>query len=842
MTVPYHPTSLQTLAEIIRQFPGYGERPALQYFNEFRIFRYSFAEIHDLILRCIGFLEGAGVRRGDRLLIWAPNSPAWGVVYCACALRGFVLVPLDARHTADFIGKVAAETEPKMLIQTEMHPPLDLRCPVIRIETHFGRLREIAPVSDDAAIAPEDWLEIAYTSGTTGDPKGVILTHGNIAANVSDVFREVQATGRDHFLSILPLSHSLEQTAGFWVPMAGGATVTYLQTLKPSAMMEVLARERITIMIVVPRLLESLRNRILARFQKAGKESYLPGSLGFAGRLPRWLRKLWFFPIHRRLGLGMRYLVSGGAALGREVERFWRALGFEVLQGYGLTETAPVLTFTRPGDAKEGSVGTPLAHVELRLGEDKEILARGPNVFPGYYKKEGATRAVFEGDWFRTGDVGEMDGDGHLFIRSRKKDIIVTSEGLNVYPEDIEAVLARQAGVRESCVLGMGEHEDRIHAVLLLDAGIDGAGVVRAANDLLPVEQRIADFSIWPQDEFPKTNTLKIQRNVVRRVVAEQLAGQKADQAEARAPRLLAMLAEASDMPWEEIRPEHRLKQDLGLGSIDLVELALRLEQAFQIEIDDMAIHAETTVQDLKDIIANPRQVKTNLQFRPWTRWWPVHFLRGIFNWVILRPVLWTFCDMRIQGRENTRDLQGPVLVVSNHTSHVDTPLISMLLPGRVGRRLAPAAMREYYESAGMPWRVRFAKRLAWEITTIFFNIFPFPQKTGYRKSMVYAGRILDEGWSLLLFPEGERMVEGKMKPFANGVGVLWKNLRIPVLPVAIRGGENVLLKKHFMPHRARVDVIFGKPFLPEDGPYDRVKDQVEARIRELWERLGRGE
>ncbi|MEW6238933.1 MAG: AMP-binding protein [Candidatus Omnitrophota bacterium] len=827
-----------TLAEIVGGFPERGAREAIRFYNGFRIFRYSYIELYDQAQRCAAFFAERGIGKGDRLLLWAPNGPEWAAVYCACALSGVVLVPLDARNEADFVRRVGEETEAKLLIRAQTKKNPGFPFPSLIIETLFKRIADLSPLKKSAEIAPGDLMEIVYTSGTTGDPKGVMLTQGNMAANATDLLKVVPVDSTYHLLSVLPLSHALEQCGGFWTPLAGGGSVLYLRVLKPSALFDVFRREQITVMILVPRLMTILKQRIESEIKKKHLSSYLRLGLAASRFLPHMTRKWYFYPIHKRFNTRFHLFVCGGAPLDAEVEAFWRGLGFELLQGYGLTETSPVLTATRLGKSRLGSVGTQLDSVAIRLMADREIQARGPNVFPGYYRRPQATKDSFEDGWFKTGDAGEFDAEGNLFIRSRIKDVIVASDGVNIYPEDIERVLDKNPAVKESCVFGAGEHEETIHAVLLLqDEKLEAQQIVEEANRQLTPEQKIASFSVWTQPEFPKTSTLKIKKNEVKKItLSGRITRESCD--ESAASPLRRILCEIAHCQPDNLIAEAQLGNDLGLSSIDRVELISRLEEEYRLDIDDGAAAADAKLGDLEDYLAKRREGASPLVFRRWTLspFWRA--ARVVSNALLVKPFLKIFCDIRVFGLENIQDLQGPVFIVSNHTSHVDTLLIQNLPPPRLGRRICPAAWKEYFDAAGKPWRIRAVKWAAWQLATTLINIFPLPQTSGYRQSMAYAGELLDEGWSLLLFPEGSRSVTGELMEFQQGIGILAKNLQTPLIPAAIAGGENIMLRGRIIPKRGVVKIAFGKPFMPMDGSYQDITLQVKAEIMALWKTL----
>ncbi len=838
MTETAAKVSCQTLAEIVHRFPERGEREAIRLFNGIRILRYSYREFSELIYRCAALFQQQEITKGDRILLWASNSPEWAVVYCACALSGVVAVPLDIRNTPEFARRIAEETDAKLLIRTQFKKEPGISVSSLIAEELFARLQEIAPLDRTPEISPDDVMEIVYTSGTTGAPKGVVLTHGNLASNTSDILNVVPVDSTYHLLSVLPLSHALEQTPGFWTPLAGGGTVLYIRVLKPSALFEVFQRESITAMIVVPRLLALLKQRIESVFA----EKHLSGYLSFGQKmtkvLPRSFRKLYFYPVHKKFNTRFHLFVSGGAALPPDIEAFWSGLGFEVIQGYGLTETSPVLTAGRIGRNKLGSVGLPLSHVDIRLSDDNEILARGPNIFSGYFKNPEATAGVFEDGWFKTGDAGEIARDGYLYIRSRKKDIIVTGDGINIYPADIEHALERLPQVKEACVLGTGENEEAVHAVLVLnDGNADGQPIIDSANEQLMPEQRIVSWSRWSSPEFPKTTTMKIKKNEVRKqlVPRDDTAAEKSP---IEGSELERILCELGNLELDELRPDACLGQDLGLSSIDRVELISRLEEAFRLDIDDTAVTSETTVAGLDELVQKRENDIAPPVFRRWTRSVPCRGVRWLFERLLLRPLLSFYCDIQSQGMEKLKHLKGPLLVVSNHTSHIDTALIMSLLPPEIGSRICPAAWKEYFDSKGDPLRIKIGKWLAWQITTIGFNIFPLPQFSGFRQSMVYAGEICDKGWSILIFPEGARIQNGQLEEFKSGVGMLAQSLQVPILPVAIKGGEAILPRETGLPKRGAIHIAFGKPFLPEEQSMEAVTQRIKYEVAALWDQL----
>ncbi len=505
-------TSFETLDQFVLSLARLGTTTAFRHRTDFRTFRATYGQVYTDALKMATFLQIQGLLLpGDKLIIWAPNSPQWVSIFFGCILCGIIAVPIDLRLSETFVREVGKEVQARLIFRTRFKPDPGLDIPQFFTEDVDKLLLDVDTGQYHVpSIAPKSTLEIVYTSGTVARPKGVILTHQNIASELRAIDLVVPSEKEYRFLSLLPLSHIFEQMIGLFVPLSRGASVVYLETLKPSSIMESLQREQITAIVLVPRLLELLRNGI----QREVDEHVLlrqisPTLLAHASILPQKGRRLLFWPILRGLGGKLKYFVSGGAALDPGLERFWDKLGIVVLQGYGLTETASAVTCNRLGARKIGSVGQILSNQEAMIAQDGEILVRGANVTPGYYANEIETAAAFENGWFKTGDIGQFDPDAFLFIKGRKKDIIVTSAGLNIYPEDIEAVLNHIKGVKESSVL---EWKGTVHAVLLLEPQADARQIIEQANRELDPSQHIQGFTVWPYEDFPRTTTLKAKK------------------------------------------------------------------------------------------------------------------------------------------------------------------------------------------------------------------------------------------------------------------------------------------------------------------------------------------
>jgi long-chain acyl-CoA synthetase len=803
---------MQTLVELFETFEPRGDKTAFVNRTGIRRFAYSYAELATLSLKMARLLAQRGVAPGDRVLIWGPNSSWWGIAYWGIILRGGIAVPVDFmsdRARAEMILKL---TESKVLIQSRFKPERIVSESTLLLEDLQYLLEEVAPIDAIAHPAPDEIAQLIYTSGTTGNPKGVMLTHKNLIANVLQINRQVPIiTPEFSFLSLLPLSHMFEQMGGFFTPLYRGAAVIYPRTLKPSAIMDALGEEDIYVIMSVPRLQQLLKGSIERELEEKHLTAPFRKLAKIAPRLPKAARRLLFFPVQRKFGSNFTVFVSGGAPLDPEVFNFWNNMGFTLLEGYGLTECSPVLCVNTMEKQIAASVGPPLPGVTLRL-EGNELLARGDNVFPGYYRNQEATRDAFTADrWFRTGDIAEIAPDGWVFIKGRAKELIVTGAGVNVYPDELEAVLNKVPGVKESCVIGhdRGAGEE-VHAVLLLDgSGVRPEEIVGQANKSLDGMHQITGYTLWKEPEFPKTTTLKIKKFLVKEEIKKGSAG-----GEAGGSRdvLVNLLAKVTGANAGEIRDDSLLVGDLGLTSIGQLELVNFLEQEYRLDIEDSSIGAQTRVSDLRNIIAKREKVHYRDHFRFWTNSLPVKVLRMLGDALMKFPLFSIFVSLEVHGEEVLEGLQGPVVFVANHLSYFDQPSITFAMPKDLRYNTATAAWEEFFFSDEYHGVNRLWRRFCYQYGTLFVNLFPLPQSGGFSGSLRFMGKLADAGVNILIFPEGAHSTSGKMEAFQLGLGVIVKELGIPVVPIKIEGTERVLPPKARFPKRGKVTVRFGEP------------------------------
>jgi long-chain acyl-CoA synthetase len=787
-----------------------------------RTFRY--ADIAGLAWALAARFRMEGLGRGDVAIIWSESRPGWIVALWACLLEGVAIVPVEPQSSVDLFRKIEQKVRPRLILLGERVPVVTpIACiPAWRL-AEIERSTGQAP-SEQAILSADDVAEIVFTSGTTGEPKGVVITNRNLAAQLRPIEDQI-APYRKYLrpfaplriLNLLPMSHLFGQSLATFVPPLIPASVLFISSTDPHEIVRQIRFRRVAILVAVPRVLDVLRDLILHRFPEAADTSDLdrPWPL-------RWWR---FRAVHRLFGWKFCCLVSGGAPLSADLERFWANLAFVVVQGYGLTETAPVISFSHPFHVQRGTTGKPISGVNVKIAEDGEVLVRGDSVSPGYFGAPHETAEAIRDGWFHTGDFGELDAQGNLVIRGRKKEMIVTPEGLKVFPEDVEAVLNQLPGVRESAVIG----KDQVHAVLVLEPGANADEIVRQANTNLERHQRIRAVSVWVGPELPRTSTThKLRRAEIARAIAQGVQQPLSNPATDVAG-LIQKYA-----PGRAIGPETTI-EELGLSSLDRVELMMDLEEKLNTSVDESAFASVSRVADL----AKPMAVIEPTPFPTYNRSSIAKLIRGVALEGILLPLTRMIARRRVSGLENLETIRGPVIFAANHQSHFDTPAILASLPPRWRRSIAPAMWKEYFDAHFHPERhspmERWSDSMLYGLITLLFNGFPIPQtESGARESIRYMGQLSEEGWSILIFPEGERSMTGEIGRFLPGVGMIASHLGLPVVPIRLRGLHRVLPPHARWPRPGPVKVTIGPPISLHDEPYARLARRVEDAVRAL--------
>jgi len=813
----------------------------LVYDDGFRSRSYSYDETSRRAKHLAVRLHDLGLRQGDAVVFWSENRPEWIAAFWACLLRGIVVVPIDYRSSQEFLLRVCRIVSAKLVLvgQEVSLPHESPTAPIWKLhelEWPEGEPRALAPI----AINRDTTAEIIFTSGATAEPKGVVITHRNVLANIVPVEKEVlkyRKWGTPfyplRFLNLLPLSHMFGQAMATFVPPMLGGVVVFMRGYNPVDIVAQVKKRRISVVVSVPKILDVLREHVL----RVAPEAASPSPKRY------WVRRWWHFRrIHRMFGLKFWAFVVGAAPLDGALEAFWGELGFVVVQGYGLTETAPIVSLNSPFSTKRGSVGKAMAGVEVKIAEDGEILVRGENVTKGYFNAAEETAKAFEDGWFHTGDIGAIGPGGEMFIRGRKKEMIVTPEGLNVFPEDVERVLNDIDGVRDSAVIGApsgpGNNDERVNAVLVLDAGADVDTVIRAANAKLDDPQRIRRAHVWPEAELPRTEgTKKLKRAAIRDWVK---SGGKDVVAPTSGDPLAALVARYAGRA--DVSPTTTI-EELGLSSLERVELMVALEDVFHTHLDEGAFAGARDLNALRSVVeratvgdaAPPEPV----DFPAWNRSWPARALRNasLATWIL--PLGRVFAWLRVDGREHLDRIHGPVIFAANHQSHMDTPVILTALPSRWRYRTSTAMAKEFFKAHFFPEQYGrgawFTNSLNYYLAALFFNAFPLPQReAGARQTLQYIGDLVEHDWSVLIFPEGRRSETGDVGRFMPGVGMIASRLGVPVVPVRIVGLDKVLHHTWRMARPGRVRVAFGKPLHLTGDDYEALAKTVEEAVRGL--------
>jgi len=799
----------RSLVEYLDEFVRRGEECAYVQRRGYRSERWSYRRVAEAAFQFARDLEARGIGKGERVLVWGPNSAEWVVAFFGCALRGAIVVPIDDVSAPDFAARVQQQVGAKLAVCSRDHAQMAV--PSLLWEEFANTLTkhsaEVFPALD---LEDKETLEIVFTSGTTAEPKGVVISHGNVLANTGPLETEIRKYLKYEryvhpvrFLNLLPLSHVFGQFLGIFLPQLMGGTVIFQDALTPAEVIRTIRRERVSVTVAVPRMLQSLKEKIERDVEQEG------GLEGFRQRFrtsegKHFLWRWWIFRRVRRL-FGWKFwaFICGGAALDGVTEEFWQRLGYAAIQGYGLTETTSIVSVNHPFRLGKGSIGKVLPGREVKLGPDGEILVRGGGVTSGNWNRGSRPAAEEDEGWYRTGDIGELDSAGNLYFKGRKKDVIVTPAGMNIYPEDLEAALHTQPEVKDCVVIALPrEGNAEPCAVLILRDGTlhdreeAAEGFVRRANESLAEYQRMRSWFVWPEEDFPRTSTQKPRTSVIREVVQAELGKKMKSDPVPSSPLLELITRVTRRVPG--LLPNAGggkvfLDSDLGLSSLDRVELLSALEDRYQVDLSETSFVTVNTVGDLERMLHGQMAPRAVYHYPRWVQRWPVTWFRFVTDCLLLLPSVYILGWPRIDGRENLRGLRGPVLVVCNHIADVDGGFVKAALPARLRHRLAIATGGEALEVLRTPpasrnLLLRLYDRALWMLGVSLLNLFPLPREAGFRESFAFAGETVDRGYSVLLFPEGRHTEDGKMRPFRSGIGLLANNLRIPVVPMRIDG------------------------------------------------------
>ena len=884
------------LATLLDDFRRYDRDIAVVHYQGNRRRVTTYGELAHMAARFAALLEHRGIGPGDRVLIWGDNSAEWLATFHGCLRRGVLSVPLDAAGSADFANRIAADVKPKLAVGDALL--LDQLAPDIP-RLPFENWRTELPAEEAPAVeglSAETPLQILFTAGTTGDPKGIVITQGNVLSSVGPIEDASQRYLRYEriihplrILHTLPLSHVFGQTMGLWIPQIYRAELHFESRLAAPRLIEIVHRERISVLAAVPRVLALLKTDL---------EINHPGlteRVATANKLKGWQRWWVFRKIHRQFGFKFWAFVSGGGALAGPLEQFWNALGFVLVQGYGMTETTALITLNHPFHVARGTIGKPLAGREVKLGLDGEVLVKGAMISGATWS--GGQMRPREDEWLATGDIAERASTGELKFLGRKSEVIVTANGLNLHPEDIESVIEEQPGIAACAVVAMDTPSGPEPCAVLATRGSgDHAGeAIESANARLAEFQRIRRWMLYPEPDLPRTSTGKIKRKEVSawlNRIQQASAGNSASSGafSAQTDWLLALISHISGETPHNVGDELRLTEDLHLDSLGRVQLAAAIEQRLGIVSGSGLLEEVQTLGELRQLIAGesspiaesasssrqrseedsasraiegfaraatapqapvPEQPvappvespRTHFIYPTWPWWKLVRWKRIAFIEAVMRPLVWLLAAPRVVRPQHLKT-DEPILIVANHISTYDGPLIQYALPGPMRRSIAAAMLGEMLDDF-RNWRNPEAPpgkkgfyiwgKPAYLLVTGYFNVFPLPRLRDFQTSFNHAGRALDREYNVLVFPEGTRSAEGKLARFRPGIGILVKQSHTAVLPVGLRGLGELKAGNRRWFRSGRIEVHVGEPilFAPEATEIE-ITERLHAEVAHL--------
>ena len=814
----------------------YGNRTAIRYYNRYRFQSWSYSELLALTHQCANWLYSKNLTKGDKVIIYARNCPQWTVLMFACALSGIVIVPIDRASPLSFVSKIAGLTEPKMIFTDHELSHANLEAKIVSLEDLFELINtyETNRGKNYTLVKGDDIFEIMYTSGTTGSPKGAVITHRNIVTNIIAVKQRLTYHIGWKFLSVLPLSHILEQNLGCISVLRCGGTITYVNNSPFSKYLDVMIDDKITHIVTVPALLQNLQVKIYEVARNNNSDNFLKTQLKICRRLPLSLKRAFTYPIRKRIGSSLQAFICGGAPISASTEQFWEDLGIAVSQGYGLTEASPIVSCNSLENRTLGSVGWPVAHQYVRLADNGEILLGGENVIREYYKEPALTAQYFENGWYKTGDIGRFDSNGKLYILGRVKEMILTANGMNVFPTDIESAINHIVQSKESVVFEDPERQGALIGAVIGNYSPEELKKYRhQINSELAAHQQVSKLINWMNDNFPKTVTLKVRRKEVDRNYKEWLESQKSGKTITQKSIVMdPVLLIVAELVKKEPSPElfkNYIKKDLGLDSLEQTTLVLMLEERFNVDVDDTLFDSDITVEQLSSWIEKHKGTKKS--FKP--SLWPWHPLAkgmrtGIFS---LFELFWFRRKFTIKNDaplDQRLIMPGkPIIFIANHSSHIDAPLILSTLPPSLKYRTAIAAASDYFfenkSSVGL-----FFKRL-------LLPVFPFQRTAQQKQNLEIISRIMSCNNHILLFPEGTRSRNGEMQPFKSGIGLLVKEFDAQVIPIYIGGAFDLWPASQKKPKSGTVLIRYGKPmsFGKRENPGE-IASQLENAVRQL--------
>jgi long-chain acyl-CoA synthetase len=913
------PTFYDRFVECAERWPS---NVALELQRQDRIESCTYAELRGMAESVGRWVTENGFERGARLALLAENHPQWVAVYLGIIAAGCTIVPLDTALHSDQLNKLLRDSGSSALFCDAKHAQaaheaasgIDVGLVLMDPERPAGagvseQWLENLPSIFAAGpgnfqpihARPDEIAALLYTSGTTADPKGVMLTHANLLGEVEAVFNWVDIGPGDALLGVLPMFHVLAQMANLMIPLVKGARVVYLETLNTTELLRALQQREITAFAVVPQFFYLIHERIFQEVAMRGAiaKKLLRGLMNLnrgSRRVGVNAGRIFFGRIHETLGSKMRYLVTGGSRFDPAIAQDFYELGIDVLQAYGLTETTAAVFATSPGDNVIGSVGKAMKGVEAKIVDSQmdeepedggpvtgEIALRGAPVMKGYWNRADATAAVLREGWFYTGDLGYFDDAGNLFLTGRKKEVIVLSNGKNIYPEEVEAHYLKSPHIKELAVMGLegkpGESSDRLHAVIVPNFDllrqkkiVNAKEVIRfdieSLSQQIASTKRIGSYEIW-QEDLPRTTTRKVKRfEIEKRIKANQgrranddselpadpplTADEQAwlDQPDVR--KALKVVRESARTLPPALWPAHNLELDLGLDSMQRVELLSRIEEQLGGNVPESQLAEIYTVRDLVDAVLQSAASGAGASgTRPAFAGWKailaeapdatdaISLIRPqrISNtfWYLVsrlaRMIALDRFDLKVRGIEKLPK-SGAYIISSNHQSYLDPLILAGVVPPEVFPRVFAVGTSEIF---GQGFMLKLARSLRVLVVDPDANLVPAMRAGAFG---------LRQGRPLILYPEGERSIDGTPRIFKKGAAILSIHTQVPIVPVAIEGFYDAWPRNKPFQKFARLRMEFGDPIFPppesdaSEEAYEKLTAELKARVVEMWESL----
>ncbi len=857
---------------------------------------YTFGEMLKQIRAIAYRLQEEKINFGDLVALIGENHPCWAIAYLGTLYHGAVCVPVDPHGEIETLTNFLENSEAKIAFLSpdmtekfsQIEEKLGRHIPSVvwRMENStngFQKFEDWSKTEFPESYAKEipkangdDMALLMYTSGTTGTPKGVPLSHGNIVAELDGIVPVLALSEKDSILSLLPLFHAYLQIVNLWVATTYGCQAGYLKELTPDELSRAMKEFKPTVLTTVPRLWYLFHKKIFDAIEAKPKPVQLlfKGMLATNGFLRKSLNtnlgnKL-FGKVHEGFGGNLRIAISAGSRFDEAVAKDFDALGFTIIQGYGLTETSGAATATYETDNRVGSVGKPFINAEVKIDQPNaegigEVMIRGEMVFKGYYKNPTATAEVFTEDgWFRSGDLGKFDADGHLYIVGRAKDVIVLPSGKNVHPEDLEVHYLKSPLVGELAILGLEDESagragaEKLAAVVVPDFEYLKANNIANSKEAirfeldtlgreLPEYQRVRDYIIRAE-ELPRTATRKIKRFALKKEIESgQISAEKGREKktwtisaddktllDSKIGKTVVEVINKNSKTAEIIHPAMNLEIDLGLDSLARAEVFAALEQAFSTEFAGEEAAQALTIKDVVELIekrvgnsADNQIIATDLNWTKIVREaddnlpevQPIlhhsaafsMFAFGVYKTSYLFWKLFT--RLEVEGLENLKAMKRPFLICPNHQSFLDPFILCTTYPYDTFRNTFHVGASEFFQNSFM----KFVAKMV--------QVVPVDPDTNLMKAMKAGAIGLRHGKVLNIYPEGERAFDGDLHDFKKGAAILATELDLPILPVALDGIYKVWGRSSMKIRPAKVKIRFGKPFYAKEIVSSQMSD-----------------